>query len=297
MSEKKPTQRDYTKIEQINEDFFGKEKTHRYLLDIYRECAEKLLISHTLADAWLRTKGAHEHTPGRNCNQCVLFFQIYDSCVDSLFLHLRLLFSREESNLADSFLKAVEDLTLDDFKAYYSINYEYDLTSNELNTIKPLPTLAGNTIPKLSKLYIKRIEPYQSYAFHRPKDGRYYEVTTTRTDGEGIKYVTHNLKSKFKKDLWAATQMLNLLSDVIHMYLKVSSTYYHTLKIYPQNYPKEILSLIGVEVGEEVLSIMLKNITQHTKKMVHLLECSGGLNSHHGLIFKKLTRARSKEEC
>ena len=112
-------------------------------------------------------------------------------------------------------------------------------------------------------------------------------------------YVTHTLSRKFKHDLRPAKEMLDLLAEVVHLYLKVSSKYYHVLKIYPQNYVKEMVWILGVEqVGDEAVEDMITNANNHTEDMIHLLECSGGLNSHNGLIFKKIELAqRTNNTC
>lgn len=278
-------------IQEINERFFGKEKTNRYIMHIYRDCVEKLIITNTLVEVWARTKGVHEHVKGRNCNQCAVFFQIYHSCADSLFLHLRLLFSREEPYLADTLLKSIKELDIEDFKAYYNTQYEHVLINEEIEAIKPLFTLTEENLSKLAELYMKRVEPYQSFAFHQPHDGKYYKVNTTRKKGEGIKFVTHTKKQKFKRDLAAAKDMLDLLAEVIHLYLKLSSRYFHIFTIYPQNYIKEIAALLGVELDETVVNDLINDAVKRTEKMVHILECSGGLNSHNGLEFAKVKEA------
>lgn len=280
-------------VEGINEKFFGDEKTRRYLLDVYRECVEKLIVANVLVEVWAKTKSGHGHTKGRNCNTCAVFFQIYFSCVDSMFLHLRLLFSRQEPALADSFLKSVKGLVMDDYRSYYDAKYEYEINEVEQKVIEPLFPLTKDNLSKISTLYLKRIEPYQAFAFHQPKDGKYYKVTTGERAEEGMKYVTYTLSRKFKHDLRPAKEMLELLAEVIHLYLKVSSKYYHVLKIYPQNYVKEMVWILGVEqVGDEAIDNMIANATKNTEKMIHVIECSGGLNSHNGLIFKKIELAQ-----
>ena len=43
---------------------------------------------------------------------------------------------------------------------------------------------------------------------------------------------------------------------------------------------------------------MITNANKHTEDMIHLLECSGGLNSHNGLVFKKIELAqRTNNTC
>lgn len=283
------------KIETINERFFGSKKTNRYLVDVYKECAEKLITTNTLLEVWGRTKGAHAHERGKNCNHCAVFFQIYYSCVDSLFLHLRLLLSKEEPFLADDFLKSVKDLSVKDFKSYYQTKYEHSVTKDEEEVIKPLFALVNTNLNKLTELYRKRIEPYQAYAFHSPENGKYYKVNTSVKKGEGIKFVTHKKQPKFKRDLSAAKEMLNLIGKVFHDYLKLTSSYYHVNKIYTENYIKEIISLLGVELNEKDLDDLVKSTAQHTKEIVHVLECSSGLSSHNGLQSIKIKRALGKK--
>lgn len=279
-------------VKEINEKFFGDEKTHRYLLDVYRECAEKLIVANVLVEVWAKTKAGHGHVKGRNCNTCAVFFQIYFSCADSIFLHLRLLFSRQEPTLANAFLESVGELNIGDFEAYYYDKYDHKVSEDEQKVIEPLFPLAKDNLLKISSLYLKRVEPYQAFVFHQPKDGKYYKVTTSQRAEEGMKYVTHTLSRKFKHDLRPAKEMLDLLADVIHMYLKVSSKYYHVLKIYPQNYVKEMVWILGVEqVGEKTINDMVNNAIKNTEKMIHILECSGGLNSHNGLVFSKINSA------
>jgi hypothetical protein len=281
------------RIETINEKYFGDKKTHRYLLDVYRECVEKLITVNVLIEVWAGTKGAHEHTKGRNCSACTVFYQVCFSCIDSLFLHLRMLFSREEYGLADSFLNEVKELSVDDFKSYYKTKYEHEVSEAEQKTIEPLFALARDSLLKISSLYFKRVEPYQAFVFHQPEGGEYYNVTIKRQKGEGINYVTHVKKGKFKRDLQAAKEMLDLAAEVIHLYLKFSSKYYHTLDIYPRTYVKEIVALLGVEqVGKEAIDDIAINATIHSKQMVHVLECSGGLKSHNGLEVAKIKSAQ-----
>lgn len=277
------------KIEEINNKYFGSERTHRYLIDVFSECVEKLIVVNVLIEVWMQTNGAHKHDNGRVCNQCKLFYQICFSCIDSLFLHLRLLFSRQEINLANAFLTDLKELITDDFTEYYDSQYNHTLSEDEKKSLDQLFELATDNLPKISDLYMKRVEPYQAFAFHQPEDGKYYKVTTAHRKGEGIKYVTHTRKGKFKRDLEAAKVMLDLIADVIHAYIRLSSSWYHAQNIYPQNYVKETIALLGVEsVSDDITSEIINNATKHTEKMVHLLECSGGLNSHNGLIFKKI---------
>lgn len=288
-----------TKVEEINSMFFGDERTHRYLLDVYRECVEKFIVANVLVEVWARTKAGHEHIKGRNCNTCAVFFQIYYSCVDSTFLHLRLLFSRKEPALASSFLESVKALEMKDFKKYYDAKYDHKINKDEQKVIEPLFVLAEDNTQKISDLYLKRVEPYQAFAFHQPKDGKYYKVTTSERADEGMRFVTHTLEKKFKRDLQPAKEMLELIADVIHLYLRLSSKYYHVLKIYPKNYVDEMVSILGVEsVGEKTISEMINNATIATEKLIHLLECSGGLDSHNGLLVAKLQSAlRSDSNC
>ena len=287
------------KVEDINVMFFGDEKTHRYLLDVYRECVEKFIVANVLVEVWARTKAGHEHVKGRNCNKCAVFFQIYYSCVDSMFLHLRLLFSKKEPALASSFLESVMALEMEDFRKYYDDKYDHEINKEEQNVIAPLFTLADDKAQKISELYLKRVEPYQSFAFHQPKDGKYYKVTKSERADEGMRFVTHTLEKKFKRDLQPAKEMLELIAEVIHLYLRLSSKYYHVLKIYPKNYVEEMVAILGVEsVGEKTISEMITNATIATEKLIHLLECSGGLNSHNGLLVAKLQSAlRSSSDC
>ncbi len=282
------------KLQKINQEFFGKERTNRYVMNIYRECVDKLITTNTLIEVWSRTKGAHEHINGRNCNQCDMFFQIYHSCTDSLFLHMRLLFSKEEPYLADAFLKTINNLNIDDFKSYYSTKYQHNLIPEEIGVIKPLPILAGENLSKISALYMKRIEPYQNFAFHQPSNGKYYKVDTTRQNGEGIKFVTHSRRQKFKRDLAAVKEMLDLFTEVIHSYLRLSSTYFHVLKVFPENYAKEMSTFIGVELSESVMSDIVNDITKHTGKMIHMLECGDGLSSHNKLEYIKIKATLSR---
>lgn len=277
-------------IEEINKEFFGNENTHRYLMDVYRECIEKLIVANTMVDVWARTKGTHTHLGKSNCVLCTVFFQIYFSCVDSLFLHLRLLFSRKELGLADSFLSKVKDLNESNFISYYTNTYSHSVTPDERELIKPLFKLADDNLTKVSELYIKRIEPYQLFVFHRPEDGKYYKVTTTRKSGEGLKRVSHIKKNKFKRDLVCAKEMLDLLGEVIHSYLKLTSKFYYTSKICPEDYVKEVIVVFGVEVEEKAKGEIIDSATKHTKSMVHVLECGSALNSHNQLMWAKLDR-------
>jgi hypothetical protein len=285
------------KIETINENFFGKEKTNRYIMDVYRECVEKLIITNTLIEVWARTKGAHEHTKGRNCSQCALYYQIYHSCTDSLFLHIRLLFSRKEPFLAEAFLNSINDLTVEDFKKYYDTKYEHTLNTAEIEAINELFVLAKTNLAELKSLYMKRIESYQSFAFHQPDDGKYYKVTTTQKKHQGIKFVKYDKRQKFKRDLASAKEMLDLFGDIIHAYLKLTSTYFHVLNLYPKNYVKEVTELLGVELDAKTQNDMENDVITHTEKMVHVLECSDGLNSHNGLEFVKIKSALAKRQC
>lgn len=282
------------KIQEINDRFFGEEKTNRYIMHIYRECVDKLIITNTLVEIWSRTKGAHEHVRGKNCVQCAVFFQIYHSCVDSLFLHLRLLFSREEPYLAYALLKSIRELDIEDFNLYYSTQYKHVLINEEIKATKPLFTLATENLSKLAELYMKRVEPYQSFAFHQPYNGKYYKVNTTHEKGEGIKFVTHIKKQKFKRDLSTAKDMLDLIAEVIHLYLKLSSKHFHIFTIYPQNYTKEIIALLGVELSETVTNELIDDTFKRTEKMIHVLECSGGLNIHNSLVHKQVSYAMKK---
>lgn len=276
------------KIKVINDQYFGSERTHRYVMHVYRECVEKLIVTNTLVEVWSRTKGAHKHAKGSNCSQCSIFFQIYHSCADSLFLHLRLLFSKEEPHLANALLGLIKELSIKDFEDYYMKQYDHQLTSQEVAAIEPLFSLTARNLPKLNQLYIKRIEPYQSFAFHQPDNGKYYKVQTVHKKGEGIKFITHTRKQKFKRDLAAAKDMLNLLADVIHAYLKLSSKYFHIPAIYPQNSIDEIANLLGVDIDEKTLEDLRNDARKHTEKMVHILECGGGLNSHNRLLFERI---------
>lgn len=293
MSTKEPK----LKLAEINANFFGKENTNRYLLDVFRECIEKLIISNVLIEVWAGTKRHHEHTKGTNCSFCLMFYQIYYSGIDSLFLHLRLLFSGKEPLLASAFLDSVLDLTIKDFEDYYRKEYEYSLTKADKSLVKSLLSNVQKTKDDLSELYLKRVHPYQSFAFHQPVDGRYYTVTTKTEGREGIKVVTHTKNSKFRRDLRSAKEMLDLLSDVIHPYLKVSSTYYHTLKIDPKSYVYDISDLLGVKLDDKLLKNAITNATLHTEKMIHILDCSGGLKSHNGLVFQKIKTAFNKNNC
>ena len=284
------------KVEEINTKFFGDEKTHRYLLDVYRECVEKLIVANILVEVWAKTKAGHGHVKGRNCSTCAVFFQIYYSCVDSMYLHLRLLFSRKEPVLANAFLESVRDLNVEDYSSYYYSKYEHNINEDEKKVIEPIFSLAKDNLSKISDLYLKRVHSYQTFAFHQPKDGKYYKVTTGQRSDEGMTYVTHTLSLKFKHDLRPAKEMLDLLAEVIHLYLKVSSKYYHVLKINPENYVKEMVWILGVEeVGDKAIKGMITNAKAHTEDMIHLLECSGGLNSHNGLVFSKVKLALDKK--
>lgn len=287
-----------TKIEAINYDFFGTKKTNRYLIDVYRECIEKLIVANVLIEVWAGTKRHHKHTVGKNCNFCAVFYQIYYSCIDSLYLHIRLLFSEKEPLLAASFLKAVMGLNIQDFEKHYNEKYGYKLSKTDKKAIASLLSSAPTAQADLSKLYLKRVEPYQSFSFHHPDDGKYYAVKTTTESHEGVRVVTHTKSSKFSRDLRAAKEMLDLFGSIVRQYLKVSSTYFHALKIYPESYVLETCKLLGVQLDEKALSTVVLNAEKNTEGMIHVLECSGGLHSHNGLVFAKiLPNAGTNTDC
>jgi hypothetical protein len=202
----------------------------------------------------------------------------------------------KEPALASAFLESVIKLDQKDFIGYYTKRYDHTLTKRELDIVEPIYSLTKENIAKISKLYLKRVEPYQAFAFHQPDDGKYYKVTTSERKSEGITQVIHTLERKFKRDLHPAKEMLELLADVIHLYLKASSKYYHVLKIDPKIYVKEIVALLGVEsMGEEDIGRIMSNAVNGSKNLVRLLECSGGLNSHNGLVTAMIGNFQTKK--
>ena len=279
------------KIALLNDSFFGRDTTKRYVMRVYSDCLEKIILVNTINELWVRDEAHHNHVEGVGCSKCDVFSQVSYSCTDSLFLHLRLLFSREEPLLASDFLNTLSGIDKDDITVYFKMRYDYALSEAEFKNLQQVIDSADSAVGKISKIYIKRIEPYQSYVFHQQVNGRHYKVASSAIKGgSGLKIINNIKSDKFKRDLVSARDILVEFSEVLHHYKKTFCVYQNNTKINVDNYVAEITKLINACVQKDEIDQIVKVTTSHVDNLVHALECSDGLKNHNTLTSIALKR-------
>lgn len=282
------------KIIKIREKYFGGERDTRYILKVYRDCLEKLILSAIVTELFTINATRHTHPKNTLCRKCDILLQVSDSCYDSLYLHLRLLFSMNHKKLAHTFLEDVASLKEKDFRDYFARVHGCTLSSESINEMTTVATEATKTLAKIKKLYTKHISRYQTEVFHQSKSGRHYNVEHKVEDSDGFPINIYVRSSKFTRNPKAASDMLGLLSSCVHDYMRLTGTYYHMNTIKPEDSIKDISDLFNIEYDQSEVDKMIKLISDDLNDHIHLLECGDGLRIHNQLQFMMMKASQGK---
>ena len=201
-------------IAKINNDYFGDVREKRYLMEVYKDCLEKLITCGVVNELYIikRKSKEHNHTGQGLCQSCISMSVIRDSMFDALVLSLRLLFSNKHKRLARDFLKAVAKLDRNDFESYFEQKYDYRISDKELDEVSIITSKSNDAKKNINSVYVESLNPYQSNVFHQSKDGLHYDVKHTEGEFFGMRSNMYTRSVKFERNLKPYRNMLGAVS-------------------------------------------------------------------------------------
>lgn len=281
-------------IKELESRYFGRDKTKRYMLEVYRECVDKIITANVLFELTQKHLEREEHTQGHSCQECLVLNILADSCTDSLYLHLRVLFSKQEPDMAYSFLNDVTKLKFVDFEEYFKNKYTYDFKESAL--VDTLTDTAEGNLGRISRLYLARIEPYQKFAFHQQENETHYKVSSQHTNLGGLKIIKNTRKKKYRQDISAARDMLEAFSQVVHEISKLACMHDYRQTYLVTKLAESIINLVDIETLPGERSRIIQSTKDNTSDIVHIFECGSGLNRHNQLVFMQIHKIMQARE-
>ena len=286
-------------IIKINNDYFGEVREKRYLMEVYRDCLEKLITCGVINELYILQRKDHDHSGQGLCQSCTNLKVIRDSMFDALILNLRLLFSVNHKRLAHDFLKSVARLDRKDFESYFKQKYDYDISEKELDDVCTIAHNSNNAKEKINSVYVARLNPYQSNVFHQSNDGLHYDVEHTEGEFFGMKSNMYKRSVKFERNLKHYRDMLGELAAVIHDFTRYTTSSKFFREIYIDRYILDCIDLFNITVDEAARENMRELITNDLEEHLHVLKCGEGQAKHNylaGLRIERLLKERDAKK-
>jgi len=289
-------------ITKINNDYFGEVREKRYLMEVYRDCLEKLITCGVVNELYIikRKSKEHDHTGQGLCQSCIGMGVIRDSMFDALVLSLRLLFSENHKRLARDFLKAVAKLDRRDFESYFKQKYDYQISNKELDDVSIIASKSNDAKKNINSVYVEHLNPYQSNVFHQSNNGLHYDVKHTEGEFFGMKSNMYTRSVKFERNLKPYRNMLGELASVIHDFTRYTTSSKFFREIYIDQYISDCIDLFSISIDEVAKENMRDLIKSSLEDHLHVLVCGDGMAKHNylaGLRIQKLQNERDAKKA
>lgn len=281
------------KIKSIREEYFGKDRERRYILQVYKICVEKLIVSNLITELLIANTNQHDHTNKVLCRACKTMFELRDSCFDSLYLHLRLLFAKGNKKLAHQFLSEVSNLTLNDYMEYFLESYSYALSAQNKGKLGKLSQQSKDALATIEKLYKESIGPYQMNAFHQADDGVHYDVKHEVGDWFGLPSNIYTRSSRFSRNPKPVREMLGVLVTVLHDFMRMTGIHYYLDEVKVEPIARDSIGLFNIRIDEATISKSIAEMDSSLKDHLHILDCGDGLSLHNQLQFLMIQKSRA----
>ena len=281
----------------INNDYFGEVREKRYLMEVYRDCLEKLITCGVVNELYILRLKDHDHSGQGLCQSCTNMSVIRESMFDALILNLRLLFSVKHKRLAHDFVKSVAKLDREDFKTYFNQKYDYDISDKELDVISVIAVNGNNAKEKINGIYTERLNPYQENVFHQSNSGLHYEVEHTVGEFFGMKSNVYKRSVKFERNLKHYRDMLGELASVIHDFTRYTTSSKFFREIYIDRYILDCIDLFSISVDEATKEDIRNLIASDLEDHLHVLKCGEGMSKHNYLTGLRIERRLKEQEA
>lgn len=277
------------KIQDINEKYFGKDPSKRYLVNAFRECAENLVATEIALRLHDEIKSKHT-CPNNNktiasCAYCGSYNTIVGAYLDAAYLSARMVFAQKHSALASEFISDVQAFDECCIEQYYGDVYEFKFTdTGELQELQKL----AKTVAKHIKTKYKTIENYQTYKFHQPPDQVVSTVTKKVRDLGGYKL---NVTEKKPRQLNSTKDLLDMLIDLANLidrYSHLVSLPNINWQIPVERTVKATVLLFSVNLEQEKEKRIISETEEFIKPINKMLNCGRGLKNHNNLQLQKI---------
>lgn len=280
-------------VEKINNKYFGKDPTKRYLVKSIRKATENLVSTELSLRLYDEIKAKHtcvnnERTMG-HCSYCENYNILLDAYLDAAYLSARLIFSKGHKALAGDFIADIQALDKCCIEKYYLDKYDYTFTEN--GELKKLQDMASD-VAKEIKLKYKTIDNYQKYKFHQPIDQVVADIATKVKNLGGYKLNITEKKSKQTSNTKDLLDMLISISNLIDRYSHLVSLSTNNEWRIPVSRTVEATKLL---FSVDVDKVKEEKIIAETEKFIEpinkMLNCGVGLKNHNTLQLQKIKKA------
>lgn len=283
------------KVKNINDKYFGKDPTKRYLVKSIRKAAENLVATELSLRFYDEIKAKHTCLNSERvmafCAYCDNYNTLLDAYLDAAYLSARLIFSKGHKALADDFITDILVLDKCCIERYYLDKYDYEFTDN--GELKELQELATNVAKNIKNKY-KTIENYQTYKFHQPVDQVVADAATRVQDFGGYKLNVTEKKSKQTNNTKDLLDMLVSLSGLIDRYSHLVSQPNIQEQIPVKRTVESMKLLFSIDVEKEKEEKIIAETEKFIEPINKMLNCGTGLKNHNTLQFQKIKKALDK---
>ena len=288
------------RISKINEQYFGDIREKRYLMEVYRDCLEKLITCGLINELYILRLKDHDHSGQGLCQSCSNLRVIRDSSFDALVLNLRLLFSPNHKRLASDFLKATSRLNDQDFVDYFKVAYDYDVSVDEISNLTGIAEASSEASERINTLYVDKLNPYQSNIFHQSSSGRHYQIEHTEGEFLGMKSNIYKRSVKFERNLKNFRDMLGQFAKIVHNYMRFTTSSKFLREIYIDQYILEGIGLFNLNIQDSDSERIRDQIKDDLEEHLHVLVCGDGSSKHNylsSLRIEKYYKERDTKEA
>ena len=283
------------KVKSINDTYFGKDPTKRYLVRSIRKAAENLVATELSLRFYDEIKAKHTCPNNErvvaSCAYCDNYNILLDAYLDAAYLSARLIFSKGHKALAGDFITDILALDKCCIEQYYFDKYDYEFTDN--GELKELHELA-NSVAKVIKTKYKTIENYQTYKFHQPTDQVVADTATKVQNFGGYKLNVTEKKSKQTSNTKDLLDMLVSLSGLIDRYSHLVSLPNIQWQIPIKRTVEATKLLFSIDVDKEKEEKIIAETEKFIEPINKMLNCGTGLKNHNALQFQKIKKALDK---
>ena len=276
-------------VQDINDKYFGKDPSKRYLVKALRKCTENLVATEIALRLHDEIKLKHTCPNNENtiasCAYCDSYNTMVDAYLDAAFLSARLVFAEKHGALASEFISDVQALDKQCIEQYYRDVYEYDFTDKgELEELHKLANTAAQDI----KTKYKTIGSYQAYKFHQPNDQVVSTVTKKLRELGGYKLDLTEKKPKQSNNTKDLLDMLTSLASLVDRYSHLVSLSDVNWQIPVERTVKALVLLFSVDISYEKENKIISETEKFIKPINKMLNCGVGLTNHNHLQLQKV---------
>lgn len=279
------------KVQSINDRYFGKDSSKRYLVKALRKCTENLLATEVALRLYDEINSKHACPNSSSavaiCAYCDSYNTLVGAYLDAAYLSARLVFAQKHTALASDFIRDVQELDSCCIEQYYNDAYNHDFVDN--GELQELHKLAINTAISIKSKY-KTIQDYQTYKFHQPSDQIVSNVTKKVRDMGGYKLNITQNKPKQSNNTKDLLDMLIDLSNLIDRYSHLVSLPNINWEIPVKRVVESTVLLFGVNIDQEKVKMIISETEMFIEPINKMLTCGAGLRNHKRLQFQKISK-------